>query len=139
MFALESLSLVGETYSTSPAARKACEFLVSKQREDGGWGESYKVNSIVQYSVFLTVTNTPSFAQTCEVHEWVEHPVQTQVVQTAWATMALMYAEYPHRGPIERAVKLVMDRQLPVSISSIQTELIIEAKSTGWFVGARGY
>lgn len=28
--------------------------------------------------------------------------------------MALMYAEYPHRGPIERGVKLVMDRQLPV-------------------------
>jgi lanosterol synthase len=48
MFALESLSLVGETYSTSPAARKACEFLVSKQREDGGWGESYKVSPIVQ-------------------------------------------------------------------------------------------
>jgi len=44
MFALESLSLVGETYTTSPAARKACEFLVSKQREDGGWGESYKVS-----------------------------------------------------------------------------------------------
>ena len=48
MFALESLSLVGETYSTSPAARKACEFLVSKQREDGGWGESYKVSKTVQ-------------------------------------------------------------------------------------------
>jgi lanosterol synthase len=48
MFALESLSLVGETYHTSPAARKACEFLVSKQREDGGWGESYKVRSILR-------------------------------------------------------------------------------------------
>lgn len=44
MFALESFSLVGETYSTSPAARKACEFLVNKQRDDGGWGESYKVS-----------------------------------------------------------------------------------------------
>ena len=30
--------------------------------------------------------------------------------------MALMHAEYPHRGPIERAVKLVMDRQLPVRV-----------------------
>jgi squalene cyclase len=49
-------------------------------------------------------------------------PVQTQVVQTAWAAMALMYAEYPHRGPIERAVKLTMDRQLPVCIFSIQIE-----------------
>jgi lanosterol synthase len=43
MFALESLALVGETYETSPAAKKACEFLVSKQRPDGGWGESYEV------------------------------------------------------------------------------------------------
>jgi lanosterol synthase len=43
MFALESLSLVGETYETSESARRACDFLVSKQRKDGGWGESYKV------------------------------------------------------------------------------------------------
>ena len=44
MFALESLALVGETYDTSPSVKKACEFLVSKQRADGGWGESYKVS-----------------------------------------------------------------------------------------------
>jgi lanosterol synthase len=43
MFALESLSLVGETYGTSESARRACDFLVSKQKADGGWGESYKV------------------------------------------------------------------------------------------------
>ena len=44
-FALESLSLVGETYATSASAKRACDFLVSKQRADGGWGESYKVRS----------------------------------------------------------------------------------------------
>jgi len=43
MFALESLSLVGETYDTSDRVRRACDFLVAKQRADGGWGESYKV------------------------------------------------------------------------------------------------
>lgn len=43
MFALESLSLVGETYETSQSSRRACDFLVGKQRADGGWGESYKV------------------------------------------------------------------------------------------------
>ena len=43
MFALESLSLVGETYETSAHARRACDFLIGKQRADGGWGESYKV------------------------------------------------------------------------------------------------
>jgi lanosterol synthase len=42
-FALESLSLVGETYETSDSSRRACEFLISKQCADGGWGESYKV------------------------------------------------------------------------------------------------
>ena len=42
-FALESLSLVGETYETSAASRRACDFLIGKQRADGGWGESYKV------------------------------------------------------------------------------------------------
>ena len=42
-FALESLSLVGETYENSVSARRACDFLIGKQRADGGWGESYKV------------------------------------------------------------------------------------------------
>ncbi|KIK73942.1 hypothetical protein PAXRUDRAFT_836113, partial [Paxillus rubicundulus Ve08.2h10] len=90
-FALESLSLAGENYANSPAVRRACDFLLGKQRQDGGWGESYK---------------------SCELVAWVEHE-NTQVVQTCWATMALMYGRYPNREPIERAVKLVMSRQLP--------------------------
>lgn len=45
-FALESLSLVGETYANSAAVRRACDFIVSKQRADGGWGESYKVRRL---------------------------------------------------------------------------------------------
>jgi lanosterol synthase len=49
MFALESLSLVGKTYETSESARRACDFLVSKQRADGGWGESYKVCPLPQF------------------------------------------------------------------------------------------
>ncbi|KAF5320081.1 hypothetical protein D9611_010283 [Ephemerocybe angulata] len=91
MFATESLALVGETYSTSSHSHRACEFLLGKQRADGGWGESY---------------------QSCERSEWVEHR-DTQVVQTCWAVMALMYAGYPHLGPIKRGVKMVMERQLP--------------------------
>ncbi|KAH9851875.1 lanosterol synthase [Lenzites betulinus] len=90
-FALESLSLVGETYANSESVRRACDFLVSKQRADGGWGESYK---------------------SCEIGSWVEHE-KTQVVQTAWALMALIYGKYPHAAPIERGVQLVMSRQLP--------------------------
>jgi lanosterol synthase len=51
--------------------------------------------------------------QTCEACVWVEHD-NTQVVQTSWAAMALMYAKYPHTEPIKKAVALVMSRQLPV-------------------------
>ena len=53
------------------------------------------------------------YIQSCATMEWVEKE-EAQVVQTAWAVMGLMYAKYPHSEPIERAVKLVMSRQLPV-------------------------
>ncbi|KAJ6594110.1 terpenoid cyclases/protein prenyltransferase alpha-alpha toroid [Mycena capillaripes] len=91
MFALESLSLAGETYSTSARVKRACQFLLSKQMSDGGWGESYK---------------------SCETETYVHHE-QSQVVQTSWAAMALMYARYPDTTPIKRAVSLVRSRQLP--------------------------
>jgi lanosterol synthase len=54
-FALESLSLAGETYATSQSSRKACEFLLGKQRADGGWGESYKVKRKKHRGMQLTV------------------------------------------------------------------------------------
>jgi lanosterol synthase len=43
MFALESLASIGEYYENSVHSKKGCEFLISKQRHDGGWSESYKV------------------------------------------------------------------------------------------------
>ena len=43
MFALETLSAMGLTHDNSYEVRRACDFLVSKQNEDGGWGEAYKV------------------------------------------------------------------------------------------------
>ncbi|CAI4214776.1 unnamed protein product [Parascedosporium putredinis] len=90
MFALESLASVGETYSTSNYSKKGCEFLLSKQREDGGWSESYKA---------------------CEDMTWHEHPTGSLVVQTAWALIALMEAGYPHVEPLRKGIKLIMDRQ----------------------------
>jgi len=89
MFALESLSSVGQYYHNSEPVKAACEFLLSKQREDGGWGESYK---------------------SCEEHRYVEHE-QTQVVQTGWALMALMAAKYPDQKAIQRGVHMIMSRQ----------------------------
>lgn len=49
MFALESLRSIGDTYKASKVAKRGCEFLVSKQREDGGWSESYKVSQRVHF------------------------------------------------------------------------------------------
>lgn len=88
MFALESLASVGEFYTNSTRVKKACEFLLSKQRDDGGWGESYKG---------------------CETGVYVQR--KSQIVMTSWAIIGLVVADYPHREPIERAVKLIMKRQ----------------------------
>ena len=46
MFALESFHSIGEHYENSSASKRACDFLLSKQREDGGWSESYKVSTL---------------------------------------------------------------------------------------------
>jgi lanosterol synthase len=43
MFALESLASIGETYKNSLHSRWGCDFLIARQREDGGWSESYRV------------------------------------------------------------------------------------------------
>ncbi|EZF36198.1 hypothetical protein H109_00030 [Trichophyton interdigitale MR816] len=91
MFSLESLATVGETYATSERSRRGCEFLLSKQMEDGGWGESYLSCSEKVYHHYHT----------------------SQVVQTSWACLALMEADYPHKEPLQRAMKLLMSRQQP--------------------------
>ena len=60
MFALESLSLDGETYENSEAVKRACDFLVSKQRKDGGWGESWEVSYLILFlpPLFFSTTDT---------------------------------------------------------------------------------
>lgn len=44
-FAVEGLVACGKNYHNSPTLRKACEFFLSKQLPDGGWGESYLSSS----------------------------------------------------------------------------------------------
>ena len=90
MFALESLASQGETYANSERVRRACQFFLDRQDTDGGWGESYK---------------------SCETATWCKHPDGSQVVQTAWVIIALLEAGFPHQEPIERAVRLLMERQ----------------------------
>ena len=92
-FSLESLETVGQTYQTSPRVRKACEWLASKQKVDGGWGEHYS---------------------SCERQEYVQH-AESQVVNTAWAVLALMSARYPQSRTIERGLEVRLSINLPTS------------------------
>lgn len=117
MFALESLAIIGEIYDTSKHSKRGCDFLVSKQRADGGWSESYQVG----------ITNRPLYKhdsqnwgrlltlglQSCEQHKYIEHPAGSQVVMTAWALIGLMNADYPEVEPLRKGVRFIMDRQQP--------------------------
>ncbi|EGC47128.1 oxidosqualene:lanosterol cyclase [Histoplasma capsulatum var. duboisii H88] len=89
MFALESLAHVGETFETSERVRRGCKFLVDRQMDDGGWGESYLSSEKKVYTHYET----------------------SQVVQTSWACLALMEADYPNKDVLKRAMKLIMTKQ----------------------------
>lgn len=91
MFALESFSTIGENYENSDYVRRGCEFLLSKQMADGGWGESY----LSSHRKIYTDSET------------------SQVVQTSWACLALMEANYPNKEPLKRGMKMLMSHQLP--------------------------
>ncbi|EGD81137.1 cycloartenol synthase [Salpingoeca rosetta] len=66
-FALDGLGAAGYD-CTDPRIMKACDFLASKQKPDGGWGET-----------FLS----------CVHREYSQHP-KSQVVNTAWAVLGLL-------------------------------------------------
>ncbi|GAM17601.1 hypothetical protein SAMD00019534_007760 [Acytostelium subglobosum LB1] len=89
-FGVEGLVAAGEPL-TSPHIVKACKFLLSKQRDDGGWGESFMSNVTKEYV----------------------HNDQSQIVNTGWALLTLMAAKYPQREPIERGIKFLISRQYP--------------------------
>lgn len=91
MFAMECLASLGETYENSESQRRACGFFVGHQNEDGGWGESY---------------------MSCELGVYTEHDDGSQVVNTAWALLGLMYAKYPDKDVLRRGIKVNCDRPL---------------------------
>lgn len=91
MFALEAFSTVGRNYDNDATVKKGCDFLVSRRMDDGGWGESMKSS---------------------ETHTYVDSS-NSLVVQTAWAVIGLILAEYPHTEVIEKAVQVLIDKQLP--------------------------
>lgn len=88
-FGVEGLLEAGLAPSHS-AIRRACEFLLSKQQTDGGWGETF---------------------ESCVTRKYVQH-VRSQVVNTAWAVLVLLKAKHENRAAIERGVGLLRSRQL---------------------------
>ena len=68
---------------------KVANSSLARQMSNGGWGESYR---------------------SCENKEYVHHE-RSQVVQTAWACIGLLLAEYPDQQPIKKALTMIMSRQ----------------------------
>lgn len=89
MFAMEAFNSVGETYLNSQVVRRGCDFLVSRQMEDGGWGESMKSS---------------------ELHSYVDSE-ESLVVQTSWVLIALLLAKYPNKKVIDLGIELLKKRQ----------------------------
>ncbi len=94
-FAVEALAAVAKEESgmdslcEDPCLQKACHFLIEKQNQDGGWGESF---------------------QSCVRKEYVPHP-RSQIVNTSWALLSLMAARYPDHAPIEKAIRFLLAKQ----------------------------
>jgi lanosterol synthase len=88
MFGIRGLLAAGVP-PHDPAIRRATAFLRARQKPEGGWGEHWTSISEKRY---------------------VEHP-QSQYVQTAWAMTALLEAEDPDFGAIERAAAFLAGAQ----------------------------
>jgi lanosterol synthase len=72
-----------------PAVMRACEFLRSVQREDGGWGEGVKNCEVLQY----------------------DRSVPSQAVMTSWALLTLIAAGHADDDAVRRGIDFLLARQ----------------------------
>ncbi|XP_061489115.1 lanosterol synthase-like isoform X2 [Rhineura floridana] len=97
-FALEAFACMGYIYHHGVACKevtKGCEFLVSKQMKDGGWGEEFESYKLCKY---------------------IQHTV-SQIHHTAWALLGLMAVGYPDVRVLERGIKVLIDKQTSIGDS----------------------
>ena len=88
MFGIKGLVAAGAGPG-DPALRLACRWLLDRQREDGGWGEHYRG---------------------CLTGRYVPHE-ESQVIQTAWALIALLEAGESNWPAIVRGVRFLVSAQ----------------------------
>lgn len=93
-FALRGLAAVGMNCKNSKTVRKACDFLLAKQLQSGGWGESYRSSP---EKVFIPLDGGRS-----------------NLVHTAWALMGLINGGQMQRdpSPLHRGVKVLINGQM---------------------------
>ena len=88
LFGIRGLLAAGAR-PADPALRSACRWLLDRQREDGGWGEHHSG---------------------CLTGRYVPHE-ESQVIQTAWALIALLEASNSDWTAISRGARFLIDAQ----------------------------
>ena len=88
MFGIRGLVAAGARPG-DPALRLACHWLLERQREDGGWGEHHSG---------------------CLTGRYVPHS-ESQVIQTAWALIALLEAGEANWPALTRGIRFLVEAQ----------------------------
>ncbi|XP_063789338.1 lanosterol synthase [Pseudophryne corroboree] len=90
-FGLEAFACMGHKYpDRCPEVTRACDFLLSRQMDDGGWGEDF---------------------ESCEERRYVQS-ASSQIHNTCWALLGLMAVRFPNVAVLERGIKLLLEKQL---------------------------